>query len=84
LEYEVIKLGGSILKDREAFYRAVEIVDSKIRVGIIPICVVSAMKGVTDRIIDSLNKCINEVSFDPRRFIEELYEEHLVALPQGL
>ena len=51
MEFEVLKLGGSILKDRETFDRAAEIVENKLSQGIVPVCVVSAMKGVTDQII---------------------------------
>jgi aspartate kinase len=84
LEFEVIKLGGSILTDRKTFNRAVEIVENELSRGILPVCVVSAMKGVTDRIITALNKCLDDENYDPRRFIEELFEDHLVALPYGV
>ncbi len=84
MEFEVIKLGGSILKDRETFNRAAEIVENKLAHGTLPVCVVSAMKGVTDMIIESLNRCLSDDEYDPRRFIEELFEGHLVALPSGV
>jgi len=77
LEFEVLKLGGSILKDRKAF----EIVDSKLESDVLPVCVVSAMKGVTDKVIDALDKCL-EADLEPSRFIDELYEYHLGALPE--
>ena len=84
MEFEVIKLGGSILKDRETFQRAAEIVEKELAKSVLPVCVVSAMKGVTDRIIAALNKCLREQDYDPRQFIEELFEGHLVALPSGV
>ena len=84
MEYEVIKLGGSILTDRATFNRAAEIVKNELARGVLPVCVVSAMKGVTDRIISALNKCIGDSNYDPRKFIEELFEGHLVALPYGV
>jgi aspartokinase len=84
LEFEVIKLGGSLLKDRDTFNRAVEIVELELEKGIIPVCVVSAMKGVTDKTIGALYKCIEDENYDPRQFIEELFEDHLVALPRGI
>ena len=81
MEFEVLKLGGSILKDRKAFSRAAEIVDSKLESDVLPVCVVSAMKGVTDKVIDALDKCL-EADLEPSRFIDELYEYHLGALPE--
>ena len=84
MEFEVLKLGGSILKDRETFDRAAEIVENKLSQGIVPVCVVSAMKGVTDQIIGALNMSLADKKYDPRRFIEELFEGHLTALPSGV
>ena len=81
MEFEVLKLGGSILKDRKALSRAAEIVDSKLESDVLPVCVVSAMKGVTDKVIDALDKCL-EADLEPSRFIDELYEYHLGALPE--
>lgn len=83
MEFEVLKLGGSILKNRDAFNRAAEIVDAKLESGVLPVCVVSAMKGVTDRVIAALDMCL-QGDIEPREFIEELFEEHLVALPSGI
>ena len=84
MEFEVIKLGGSILKDREAFSRAADIIEHELARDILPVNVVSAMKGVTDQIITALHQCIIDEAYDPRRFIEELFERHLVALPSGV
>ena len=83
MEFEVLKLGGSILKDRKAFNRAAEIVDGKLASGILPVCVLSAMKGVTDRVINALEACLRD-DLDPKQFIETLYEEHQAALPKGV
>jgi len=84
LEFEVIKLGGSILKDQETFKRAAEIVEKELSKEILPVCVVSAMKGVTDKIIGALNQSLLNKSYEPRKFIEELFEDHLIALPSGV
>jgi aspartokinase len=81
VEIEVIKLGGSILQSIETFGRAAEIVRKELTQERLPICVVSAMKGVTDRIIGSLDQCLNNPDYDPKIFIEELFEDHLLALP---
>jgi aspartokinase len=48
VEIEVIKLGGSILQSVETFGRATEIVKNELAQERLPICVVSARKGVTD------------------------------------
>jgi aspartate kinase len=84
LEYLVIKLGGSILKGKKSFKRAVKIVESELEKNILPVCVVSAMKGVTDKIIEALNECLKNDCYDPRKFIEDLFEYHLTALPTGM
>jgi aspartate kinase len=84
MEFRVIKLGGSILTNRGTFSRASEIVERELTHGILPVCVVSAMKGVTDRIIGALNSCLKNDSYDPKEFIEELFEDHLVCLPRGV
>jgi aspartokinase len=84
LEIEVIKLGGSILQSVETFGRAAEIVQKEMAQGRLPICVVSAMKGVTDQIIGALNGCLNEPGYDPKIFVVDLFERHLIALPPGV
>ncbi len=84
MEIEVIKLGGSILQSVETFGRAAEIVQKELAQERLPICVVSAMKGVTDKIIGALNQCINNPAYEPKDFVEELFESHLVALPKGV
>jgi len=45
-DLEVIKLGGSILQDSDAFQHAVDIVGEELGKNRLPICVVSAMKGL--------------------------------------
>jgi aspartokinase len=45
MKFEVIKLGGSILRDSDAFNRAAEIVECKLKKDILPVCVVSAMRA---------------------------------------
>ncbi len=84
MEIEVVKLGGSILHSVEAFGRATEIVERELSENRLPICVVSAMKGVTDKIIGALDECLRTPSFDPQKFIDTLYEAHVAALPPGV
>ncbi len=84
MEIEVIKLGGSILQSIETFGRAAEIVQKEMAQGKLPICVVSAMKGVTDQIIGALNGCLSDPGYDPKAFVVDLFERHLTALPPGV
>lgn len=81
VELEVIKLGGSILKDKKAFVHITKIVEESIASLILPICVVSAMNGVTDKLVKAVENCKSDTNYSPRRFIQLLYESHLKALP---
>jgi aspartate kinase len=80
MNVEILKFGGSILAENLAFKRASEIVDEKLVKGTLPICVVSAMKGVTDKIITSIDNCLKEPEYHPENFVEELKREHLNML----
>jgi aspartokinase len=51
LDFELIEIGGSILKDREAFNLVNDIVENELAKGILPVNVVTAMKGVTDQLM---------------------------------
>jgi aspartate kinase len=82
-ELEVIKLGGSILKDKIAFTHATKIVEKSIANNVLPICVVSAMNGVTDKIIKAVEKCKSDINYDPKQFIQLLYNSHIKTLPKG-
>jgi aspartate kinase len=82
MEYEVLKFGGSILKDPEAYRRVVDIVVEGLEQQKLPVCVLSAMKGVTDMIIDAVEKSHSDPSFNPKDFVETLFEDHLKALPE--
>ena len=79
IEVEVLKFGGSILRSSEDFERAADIVASELEQSRVPICVVSAMKGVTDRIIKSLNKGGSEG--DLRPLMQDLSSWHMSAAP---
>lgn len=82
-ELEVIKLGGSILKDKEAFIHAANIVEENISQSKLSICVVSAMKGVTDKIIEAVEKCHTFPEYNLKKLLKVLYDDHLQALPLG-
>ena len=83
MELEVLKLGGSILKSREDLQRVASLVESKLGQGVLPICVVSAMKGVTDKIVAAVGATRTEAGFNPSAFVESLYEAHLATAPEG-
>jgi bifunctional aspartokinase / homoserine dehydrogenase 1 len=56
----VLKIGGGILRDKSSFDRVVNIVASKKIKGEKQIIVISALYGVTDFLINSLDKCVNQ------------------------
>ncbi len=80
MEVEVLKFGGSILNNLENFERAAGVVASEVEQSRAPICVVSAMKGVTDRIMKALNNSGSEEG-DLGSFMEDLKSRHLSAMP---
>jgi aspartate kinase len=82
LDIVVYKLGGSILRGREDISKIVDVAESELGSGRVPVCVVSAMKGVTDRIIQALSQ-VRVESFDPHAFTGAMMGEHLATLPEG-
>ena len=81
MKYKVLKFGGSILKNREDFQRVVGIVAGELAKENVPVPVVSAVKGVTDRIVDAVEGVRDGRGIDPRLFVKTLFKEHLDALP---
>jgi aspartate kinase len=79
IEVEVLKFGGSILRSFEDFENVADIVASEIEQSRVPVCVVSAMKGVTDRIINDLDSSGSEV--DLRPLMQDLSSLHMSAAP---
>jgi len=55
----VLKIGGGILRNEDSFNRVVEIVKSKKTAGKKQIIVISALYGITDYLIESMNKCLH-------------------------
>lgn len=53
----VLKIGGGILRNKDSFDRVVDIVNNKNKLGDKQIIVISALYGVTDFLIESMNKC---------------------------
>ena len=82
MEYKVLKFGGSILKDRSEYMMVSSVVESEIKENNIPIPVVSAMKGVTDRIVEAVDAAYRQQPYDVEGLIEDLYKIHVAALPE--
>jgi len=82
MDIVVLKLGGSILRGREDLDKIADVAEAELDSETVPVCVVSAMRGVTDRIIQALSQVRME-GFDPHVFTETLMGEHLASLPSG-
>ncbi len=82
MDFKVLKFGGSILGGRSDFERAAGIIAGELEESNVPIPVVSAMRGVTDRLVDAVEAIRLDGGIDPAHFMEKLYEEHLDALPE--
>ena len=79
----VMKFGGSILRRREDYERVADIVVEELGRNHLPLCVVSAMKGVTDSLIKAVNTVQYNIDFKPSVFVEGLRKEHIKALPSN-
>jgi len=79
IEVEVLKFGGSILRGFEDFEKAADIVAGELDQSRVPVCVVSAMKGVTDRIITALKEGGSEANLGP--LMQDLSSWHMSAVP---
>jgi aspartate kinase len=81
---KVLKFGGSILRTREHFEKVTDIVVGELEKGNLPVCVVSAINGVTDSLVEAVNRVKNDDGFYTHEFIEGLYERYRVTLPVGV
>jgi aspartate kinase len=81
MAYKVLKFGGSILKDTEDFERVADIVAQELVKENVPVPVVSAVKGVTDRIVEAVEGLRDGNGIDPGMFVKNLFKEHIDALP---
>jgi aspartate kinase len=75
----VLKFGGSILRSHDDFDKVADVIAKELEQSRLPICVVSAMKGVTDRIIKALNEGGLEGDLGP--LMQDLSSWHLSAAP---
>jgi aspartokinase len=81
---KVLKFGGSILRTRDHFENVADIVLGELEKGNLPVCVVSAMSGITDSLIDVVNRVKNDSGFDTGEFVEGLYKQYVATLPIGV
>ena len=79
--FKVLKFGGSILEDKADFERVANNVAMELERPDFPVAVVSAMKGVTDRLEEALEGIRSGDGFEPGLFVRSLFKEHLDALP---
>jgi aspartokinase len=81
MEYKVLKFGGSILKNRKDFERVADIVAGELAKGNVSVPVVSAVKGVTDKLVEAVEGLRDGSGVDPGLFVKNLFKEHIDALP---
>jgi len=82
MDYKVLKFGGSILKDRDDFQRVVDIVSGELAKDNLPIPVVSAVKGVTDSILKTVEGVRDGIGINPGLFVKNLFKDHIDTLPE--
>jgi aspartate kinase len=80
----VMKFGGTSVGDGAAIRRVVEIVRSEIARGSAPVVVVSAMSGVTDRLLTLAREAITGDRESVQRGLDELSARHLDTVRQLL
>ncbi|MCX8158421.1 MAG: aspartate kinase [Candidatus Diapherotrites archaeon] len=75
----VLKIGGGILKDADCFYRVVDIIKKKRENKEECIVVISALYGVTDFLIESIQKAIisEEQMLDSIKKIKDMHKQYL-------
>ena len=66
----VIKLGGSVLRDAPSIKKAASMIKGVVQQGHSPVIVVSALKGITDSLIDTVKK--TNPNFSPQEMDEVL------------
>jgi aspartate kinase len=81
MEYKVLKFGGSILKNRKDFERVAAIVAGELAKENVSVPVVSAVKGVTDKLVETVEGLRDGSGVDPGLFVKNLFKEHIDALP---
>ncbi len=81
MKHIVLKFGGSIFKTSEDLTKITDEVQANIVDGWMPVCVVSAASGTTDRLIRGFEQMSGDPTFNPHRFCENLLNYHLPMLP---
>lgn len=81
---KVLKFGGSILKTREQFENVSDVIIGEIERKNVAVCVVSAISGVTDRLIQAVNAAQGAGVFDAHDFVRGLYDDYRITLPPSV
>jgi len=81
---KVLKFGGSILKTREHFEIVSDVIIGEIERKNVTVCVVSAISGVTDRLIQAVNAAQGAGVFDVHDFVRDLYDDYRMTLPPSV
>jgi aspartokinase len=81
---KVLKFGGSILKTREHFENVSDVIIGEIEGKNVPVCVISAINGVTDRLIQAVNAAKGAEAFDAHEFVRSLYDDYERTLPPSV
>jgi len=78
----VLKIGGGILRNKDSFDRVVNIVKGKKAKQEKQIIVISALYGVTDFLIDSISKCINEPKHVEQAItsLKKMHKDYLIYI----
>ena len=78
MDWKVVKLGGSVLKDISDINKAAELIGQKYSTPLV--VVVSAVNGITDFLQDGYLK-IQRGEISPEKFIAKLKKRNFVGLP---
>ncbi|MCW4050939.1 MAG: hypothetical protein NWE89_14515 [Candidatus Bathyarchaeota archaeon] len=76
----VVKYGGSVLRDGKAIRRAAEQIKEEVEKGTQLVVVVSAIKGVTDQLLDAAKAISPDIPIPVKDHIVRLGEEQSVRL----
>ena len=72
------------MRTREHFKKVADVIVGELERGNLPVCVVSAISGATDSLVEAVNRVMNDDGFDTHEFVEGLYERYRVTLPVGV
>ncbi len=80
----VMKFGGTSVSDGEKIRRVAELIEDSAKEGSSPIIVVSALAGITDSLIEIINKAANGDQKSVINFVETLMTRHKDAAKKAI